>query len=151
MSEICFHMWGGKLASLERGKSHSRASISYHMLTRAGTSFPLATRFHALYPNTRLNFMTSRMTSVDPVWPTWKSNPDTNRLKKKKEREKILWPNGPLTLTKKSKFSKRTCPTQFFKYIPILIRFFIRSSEIVQTSNFQKLTFALILTKCRKF
>ena len=23
VSEICFHMWGGKLASLERGKSHS--------------------------------------------------------------------------------------------------------------------------------
>ena len=32
----------------------------------------------------------------------------------------MLWPGGPLTLTKKSKFSKRTCPTQFFEYIPIL-------------------------------
>ena len=36
--------------------------------------------------------------------------------KKKKEREKMLWPSGPLTLTKKSKFSKRTCPTQFFTF-----------------------------------
>ena len=32
----------------------------------------------------------------------------------------MLWPIGPLTLTKKLKFSKRTCPTQFFEYIPIL-------------------------------
>ena len=51
---------------------------------------------------------------------TW---PGPNRLKKKKkkkgEREKMLWPSGPFTLTKKSKFSKRTCPTQFFEYIPI--------------------------------
>ena len=31
----------------------------------------------------------------------------------------MLWLGGPLTLTKKSKFSKRTCPTQFFKYILI--------------------------------
>ena len=32
----------------------------------------------------------------------------------------MLWPSGLLTLTKKSKFSKWTCPTQFFEYIPIL-------------------------------
>ena len=32
----------------------------------------------------------------------------------------MLWPSGPLTLTKKSKLSKRTCLTQFFEYIPIL-------------------------------
>ena len=32
----------------------------------------------------------------------------------------MLWLSGPLTLTKKSKSSKRTCPTQFFEYIPIL-------------------------------
>ena len=32
----------------------------------------------------------------------------------------MLWLSGPLTLTKKSKFSKQTCLTQFFAYIPIL-------------------------------
>ena len=32
----------------------------------------------------------------------------------------MLGPSGPLTMTKKSKISKRTCPTQFFEYIPIL-------------------------------
>ena len=34
--------------------------------------------------------------------------------------EKKLWPNLTLTLTKKSKFSKMACFTQFFEYIPIL-------------------------------
>ena len=29
----------------------------------------------------------------------------------------MLWLGGPLTLTKKSKFSSRTCPTQFFECI----------------------------------
>ena len=32
----------------------------------------------------------------------------------------MLGPSRLLTLTRKSKFSKRTCPTQFFEYIPIL-------------------------------
>ena len=32
----------------------------------------------------------------------------------------MLWLSGLLTLTRKSKFSKRTCPTRFFEYIPIL-------------------------------
>ena len=61
-----------------------------------------------------------------PVWLGWpgltrtdlETWPGPNRLKKKKK--KMLWPSKPLTLTKKSKFSKRTCPTQFFEYIPIL-------------------------------
>ena len=39
---------------------------------------------------------------------------------KKRERERMLWPSRPLTLTKKSKISKWTCSTQFFEYIPIL-------------------------------
>ena len=32
----------------------------------------------------------------------------------------MLEPSRLLTLTRKSKFSKRTCPTRFFEYIPIL-------------------------------
>ena len=32
----------------------------------------------------------------------------------------MLRPSRLLTLTRKSKFSKRTCPTRFFEYIPIL-------------------------------
>ena len=106
----------------------------------------------------------------------------------------MLGPSRLLTLTRKSKFSKRTCPTRFFEYIPILgpvssfevqklckrpiskkvdfcpnvdqkvkifktdlshsifrvhsdfgTRFFIQSSEIVRTSNFQK---SWLLCKC---
>ena len=62
-----------------------------------------------------------------PVWPICLANPEIwpgseppATKKKKKEREKMLWPSGPLTLTKKSKFSKQTCPTQIFEYILIL-------------------------------
>ena len=62
------------------------------------------------------------------IWlgPTRKFDLDPNPLKKKKfnsiklKKKKMLWPNGPLTMTKKLKISKRTCPTQFFEYIPIL-------------------------------
>ena len=64
---------------------------------------------------------------TDDVTPTngfdWHGNRTRSEppaKKKKKKWEKMLWPGGPLTLTKKSKFSKRTCPTQFFEYISIL-------------------------------
>ena len=101
-------------------------------------------QFHAPpHPATRLyvlhvpsSTMTSWMTSLwrhrplrsdpfdqaDPVWPIYPDPVRTasNKKKKKKKKRKMLWPSGPLTLTKKSKFSKQTCPTQFFKYIPIL-------------------------------
>ena len=112
----------------------------------------------------------------------------------------MLGPSRLLTLTRKSKFSKRTCPTQFFEHIPILgpvssfevqklckrqyfqkvdfcanidqkikifktdlshsifrahsdfgTRFFIRSSEIVQTSNFQKIDFCANVDQMSKF
>ena len=64
----------------------------------------------------------TRLTRFDPDWPgnLTRSEPPQKKKKKMREREKMLWPSGPLTLTKKSKFSKRTCPTQFFEYIPIL-------------------------------
>ena len=117
---------------------------SYH-------AFPRATHFHALYLDPRLSCMTSWMTSADPIWPTWKSDPDPNRLKKKK-REKILWPNGPLTLTKKSKFSKWTCPTQFFEYILILgpVSSF-EAQKLCKLSKFQKVDFCTNFDQESKF
>ena len=84
--------------------------------------------------------MTSWMTSppimvwsVCPCWPslTRSSWPSPNRLQKKKK----LWPSRTLTLTKKSKFSKMACSTQFFKYIPIL-----RSVSSFETRKLCKLS-----------
>ena len=126
-------------SSAKRCLNETRAS-SVITCSRADASFPRATRFYALYPNPCLSCMTSWMTLADLVWPTWKSDLDPNRLKKK--REKILWPNGPLTLIKKSKFSKGACPTQFFAYIPILefISLF-KTRKLCKLSKFQKVDF----------
>ena len=63
----------------------------------------------AHYGMTRL----PRPTRFDPFILT-QSEPPAKKKKKK------LWPIRPLTLTKKSKFSKMACSTQFFEYIPIL-------------------------------
>ena len=54
----------------------------------------------------------------------------------------MLWPNGLLTLTKKSKFSKVACPTQFFAYIPILesVSLF-KTRKLCKLSKFQKVDF----------
>ena len=68
-----------------------------------------------------------RMTSssTTSVWPglTWKPDPVRTACQKKnlnKKKKKKFWPNWTLTLTKKSKFSKKACSNQFFEYIPIL-------------------------------
>ena len=55
----------------------------------------------------------SRPTQFDPFILT-RSEPPAKKKKKK------LWPSRTLTLTKKSKFSKRAYSTQFLVYIPIL-------------------------------
>ena len=64
----------------------------------------------------------------------------------------MLGPNGPLTMTKKSKISKRTCPTQFFEYIPILgpISSF-KARKLCKRPISKKLTFVQMLTKRQKF
>ena len=76
------------------------------------------------------NAMTSCMTSSSTTWFNPFVQPNTDlwprfeppaKINFKKEKEKGGSDQvGPLTLTKKSKFSKRTYPTQFFEYIPIL-------------------------------
>ena len=103
-----------------RSADHQRHFTRSHAPIRASHASPWwLTRSHAplqLYDVMMMSlptFSLTRFLGTDPNrWP------DPNRLKKKKK--KMLWPSGPLTLTKKSKFSKRTCPTQFFEYIPIL-------------------------------
>ena len=55
-------------------------------------------------------------------------------------------------MTKKSKISKRTYPTQFFKYIPILgpISSF-EARKLCKRPISKKLTFVQMLTKCQNF
>ena len=64
----------------------------------------------------------------------------------------MLEPSGPLTMTKKSKISKRTCPTQFFEYIPILgpIPSF-EAKKIVQKSSFQRVDFCANVDQTSNF
>ena len=64
----------------------------------------------------------------------------------------MLSPNGPLTLTKKSKFSKGACPTQFFAYIPILesVSLF-KTWKLCKLSNFQKVDFCTNPNQKSKF
>ena len=91
------------------------------------------------------------LTRTDPqIWP------GPNCLPKKKERKKRERENAltdwTLTLTKKSKFSKWTYPTQFFEYIPILG--FVSSFETRKSCKrpiSRKLTFAQIRTKSQNF
>ena len=100
--------------------SVSRATLPSHALARATRAlqrydvilhYPGLTRFiqTALFDPDRLANLTRSELPAKTK----------ERKKKKKRREKILPPSGLLTLTKKSKFSKRACPTQFFKYILI--------------------------------
>ena len=112
-------------------------------------------QFHAPpYPATRLhvphvpsNAMTSWMTSLwchhtlqsnpfvqtDPVWRIYPDSVWTTCKKKKKKKK--LWPSWTLTLTKKWKFSKMACSTQFFEYISIL-----RSVSSFEARTFCKLS-----------
>ena len=82
-------------------------------------------------------------------------DPDPNRQKKKKkkrEREKA-WTKQTFDLDQKLKIFKTDLSHSIFRvHSDFGTRFFIRSSEIVQTSNFQKkLTFVQMLTKKSKF
>ena len=66
--------------------------------------------------------------------------------------EKKLWPNLTLTLTKKSKISKKGLSHSVFAYIPILESVSLFETwKLCKLSNFQKLTFTQILTKMSKF
>ena len=110
-------------------------------------------------PHVPSNTMTSLMTSSPTNWfdrlgnMTWSEPPETTKKKKKKKvRKKMLWPNGPLTLTKKSKFSKQTCLTQFFAYIPILeSASLFETQKLCKQSNFQKVDFCTNLDQKSKF
>ena len=94
----------------------TRASIFLHALTRA-ESFSCADTRHDVMDDISTHYGLIRLprpTQFDPFILT-RSEPPAKKKKKKK-----LWPSRTLTLTKKSKFSKMACSTQFFKYIPIL-------------------------------
>ena len=82
-------------------------------------------------------------TRFDPDWlgNLTRSEPPKIILKKKWKKN-MLWPNGPLTLTKKSKFSKGAYPILFFAYIPILesVSLF-KTRKLCKLSKFQKVEF----------
>ena len=64
----------------------------------------------------------------------------------------MLSPNGPLTLTKKSKFSKGACPTQFFVYISILEHVSLfKTWKLCKLSKFQKVDFCTNFDQESKF
>ena len=105
-----------RLHQYSRAGRTSRA-FTLQALTRA--SLPWRHRWrHLLRPGLTRSSWPGPTGKSDPVWTACQK--ERKKEKKKKRREKILPPSGLLTLTKKSKFSKRACPTQFFKYILIL-------------------------------
>ena len=136
-------------SSAKRCLNETRAS-SVITCSRAGASFPRATRFYALYPNPCLSCMTSWMTLADLVWPTWKSDPDPNRLKKK--REKILWPKDLWLWSKSQNFQKELVPLSFLRTFQFWNSFLCsRLGNCANCPNSKKLTFGQILTKKSKF
>ena len=98
---------------------------SPEIFASTNTRLHLPSRAH-----TRRKFLMRRHAPWRHGWhihPLW-SEP----LAKKKKK---LWPSRTLTLTKKSKFSKMACSTQFFEYIPIL-----RSVSSFETRKLCKLS-----------
>ena len=106
--------------------TRTRATYKSHALTRVGAQ----STCYASYARAMMSWMTSLwrlhplrsdpFIQADPVWPIHPDPVRTACQKKIKWKKKKLWPSRTLTLTKKSKFSKRACSTQFFEYIPIL-------------------------------
>ena len=133
---------------------HQKVQKPLPQKTRATTRRHLLTRWHAPWRHRSLSGWP--VCPADLVWsrPTWKSDPDPNRLQKKKKKvwEKMLWSSAPLTLTKKSKFSKGACPTQFFAYILILesVSLF-ETRKLCKLSNFQKVDFCTNIDQKSKF
>ena len=99
---------------------------------------------HALCSMTSL-MMSPRLTDLTDL----ETGPGPNRLpkKKKKERENALtW--WTFDLDQKVKIFKTDLSHSIFRvHSDFGTHFFIQSSEIVQMSSFQKLTFAQMLTK----
>ena len=96
--------------------------------------------------------MTSRMTSPSLTGLTdLETGPGPNRLPKKKKRKKerenaLTW--WTFDLDQKVKIFKPDLSHSIFRvHSEFGTHFFIRNSEIVQMSSFQKLTFAQMLTK----
>ena len=114
-----------------------------HAPTRAGASFARDTRGHVPYLTRDSAGLTSPMTSsADPLvqirpGPT-RIRTGLNYKKKKKNQ--------------KSKITKRTCPTQFFEYIPILGPIYsFEARKLCKRPVSKKLTFVQMLTKCQNF
>ena len=94
----------------------SRKATVTTLILRANTRHPQKiTRSHAPQLYDIMDDATrpglTRLYRSDLIWPV---DPDLDWTTTKKG------PRPWLILTKKSKFSKPTCPTRFFKYIPIL-------------------------------
>ena len=114
------------------------------------------TRFHALDASSSdtcpLRMTSSSTTRFDPDRPgnlTRSEPPQKKKKKKVKEKKNALtkW-TFDLDLDQKVKIFKTDLSHSIFRvHSDFGTRFFIRSSEIVQMSSFQKLTFAQMLTK----
>ena len=117
--------------------THSHTLVISHVLTRAMMS-------------SSTNRLTRLIRRPGLTRPTRKFDPDPNCLpKKKKMWKKIPWPSRPLTLTKKSKISKRTCPTQNILILGPISSFEAR--KLCKRPISKKLTFVQILTKRQNF
>ena len=122
--------------------SSDSRTYNSHVLTRATC---------VLVPsNIMISLMISSSTNRfdQPINLTRFESPAT----KKNVRKKMLWPIGPLTLTKKSTFSKRAYPTQFSAYIPILeSTSLFKTRKLCKQSNFQKVDFCTNPDRKSKF
>ena len=143
-----------RAATLAKNVRRSPASIlraltRNHNSSRAGNSF---TRVHAPSSDKRTQFHDV----MDDVTPTnrfdrpgnrTRSEPPAKKKKKKRERENALtW--WTFDLDQKVKIFKTDLSHSIFRvHFEFGTHFFIRNSEIVQMSSFQKLTFAQMLTK----
>ena len=94
----------------------SRASRADWDMSRAPTRCTRQALTRASVPWCHIPLQSDPFVQADPIWPIYPNSVQTACKKKKKK----LWPSRTLTLTKKSKFSKMACSTQFFEYIPIL-------------------------------
>ena len=125
----------------------TRATTHLHFNSRAHTRRKILTRSHAPH---------SSMTSWWRHLPllAWPGSLDPTRFGDPSEspKKKCFDQVWPLTLTKKSKFSKNACPTQFFVYILILesVSLF-KTWKLCKLSNFQKFDFYTNLDQKVKF
>ena len=125
-----------------------RASIFIYALTRAD-SFSCVDTHHDVMGDITTHYGLIRLPrpTMFDLFILTRSKPP--KKKKKKERKGF---DQTLNLDQKSKFSKRTCPTQFFEYISTLgsVSSF-KTRKLCKLSNFQKVDFCTNLDQKSKF